>query len=79
MTESTVIVIPLAANLIWVAPVHLNPRIYVLVTVRLLSSFELSECRHLVGGALTDAGSLYQWFGRTLQGGGTQTLWDEVL
>ena len=30
--------------------------------------YRVSRNRHLVGGALTDAGSLYQWFSRTLKG-----------
>lgn len=43
-----------------------------------LWDYRVSRHRHLVGGALTDGGSLYQWFGRTLAGGNTKELWQEV-
>ena len=43
-----------------------------------LWDYRVSRHRHLVGGALTDGGSLYQWFGRVLQQGDTPELWAQV-
>lgn len=43
-----------------------------------LWNYRISRDRHLIGGALTDAGSLYQWYSSTLAGGGSDELWDKV-
>ena len=43
-----------------------------------LWNYRISRDRHLVGGALTDAGSLYQWFGATLADGGSDSTWEKV-
>ena len=40
-----------------------------------LWSYRITRDQHLVGGALTDAGSLYIWLSSVLAGGGTQELW----
>ena len=43
-----------------------------------LWNYRITRNRHLVGGALSDAGSLYQWFGATIQEGESDELWEEV-
>jgi len=43
-----------------------------------LWDYRISRHRHLVGGALTDGGSLNAWFGRTVVGGTDPQLWQEV-
>jgi gluconokinase len=43
-----------------------------------LWNYRISRNRHLIGGALSDAGSLYQWFGSTLADGDSDALWQEV-
>jgi gluconokinase len=40
--------------------------------------YRISRDRHLIGGALSDAGSLYEWFGATLIGADNEGLWEEV-
>eukprot|EP01048_Picozoa_sp_COSAG05_P013420 COSAG05_NODE_1429_length_4911_cov_3.075852_3_plen_221_part_00 len=43
-----------------------------------LWNYRISRNRHLIGGALTDAGSLYQWFSAALTDGGSDTQWERV-
>ena len=40
--------------------------------------YRISRDRHLIGGALSDAGSLYEWFGATLIDAESEHLWDQV-
>lgn len=43
-----------------------------------LWNYRISRNRHLVGGALSDAGSLYQWFRSAIMDGDSDALWEEV-
>ena len=40
--------------------------------------YRISRDRHLIGGALSDAGSLYEWFGSTIVDADSEELWEEV-